>query len=177
MENVYNNKNLIFDETEDIKTISNNNNDKTISDYELNENSLENILLYRSLYIIKRKFEIYKNVINEIYNEYDISIDKINYHPKVNVEDFDKIAYKIFDKINGLIVNNNNAKDIFFNNLIDNGNNKDKMKDIFTYIKNLLIDDDYKNLKKYNEIYYNKKIKPFEKKFIENYNNKDENKS
>ena len=69
MEIVYNNKYLIFDETEIIKTISNNNIDKTISDYELNENSLENILLYRSLYIIKRKFEIYKNVINEIYND------------------------------------------------------------------------------------------------------------
>ena len=175
MKNINNNK--IFDETENIKSFSINNNDKTMSDYELNEISLENILLYRSLYIIKRKFEIYKNVINEIYNEYDVNIDKINNHPKINVEDFDKIAFKIFDKINCFIINNNNAKDIFFNNLIDNGNNKDKMKDIFSYIKNLLIEDDYKNLKKYNEIYYNKKIKPFEKKSIEYFDNKEEIKS
>ena len=71
------------------------------------EDSFEILTLYRSIYIIKRKFEIYKIQIKQIYNKYNINEFNnnigINFYV-INTDNFYLIAKEIFNIINCFII-------------------------------------------------------------------------
>lgn len=132
----------------------------------------EMMALYRSLYILKRKFEIYKNQIMEIYNKYNIHEidinDNINYYV-VNIDNFDTIGLEIFENINLYIIQIYNPKDLYIANLYLNDERKYEMINIFKFLKDYIIKNN--NFEKYNQIFYDKKIKP---NFIEKEKDKNE---
>ena len=82
------------------------------------EDSFEILTLYRSIYIIKRKFEIYKIQIKQIYNKYNINEFNnnigINFYV-INTDNFYLIAKEIFNIINCFIIQIHNPRDIFIN--------------------------------------------------------------
>ena len=124
------------------------------------EDSFEILTLYRSIYIIKRKFEIYKIQIKQIYNKYNINEFNnnigINFYI-INTDNFDLIAKEIFETINCFIIQIHNPKDIFIN-LFLTDEKKKEMNNIIKKIQYFLFQN--KNIQKYNEIFFTKKIKP-----------------
>ena len=125
------------------------------------ENSFEMMALYRSLYIIKRKFEIYKDKIMEIYKKYNINEidfkDNRN-HYIINIDNFDTIGLEIFENINLCIIQIYKPKDLYIANLYLNDERKYEMINIFKSLKNYILKNN--NFEKYNKIFYDKKIKP-----------------
>ena len=150
----------------------NNIQDEIIESNDPCQNSFEMMALYRSLYILKRKFEIYKNQIMEIYNKYNIHEidinDNINYYV-VNIDNFDTIGLEIFENINLYIIQIYNPKDLYIANLYLNDERKYEMINIFKFLKDYIIKNN--NFEKYNQIFYDKKIKP---NFIEKEKDKNE---
>ena len=150
----------------------NNIQDEIIESNDPCQNSFEMMALYRSLYILKRKFEIYKNQIMEIYNKYNIHEidinDNINYYV-VNIDNFDTIGLEIFENINLYIIQIYNPKDLYIANLYLNDERKYEMINIFKFLKDYIIKNN--NFEKYNQIFYDKKIKP---NFVEKEKDKNE---
>ena len=124
------------------------------------EDSFEILTLYRSIYIIKRKFEIYKIQIKQIYNKYNINEFNnnigINFYV-INTDNFYLIAKEIFNIINCFIIQIHNPRDIFIN-LFLTDEKKKEMNNIIHKIQNFLFQNN--NIQKYNEIFFTKKIKP-----------------
>ena len=89
-------------------------------------------ILYRSLYILKKKFEIYKNEINKLYILYFVK-DKNNYNnirnKIIKLSSFKQLLEEVFNLTNISIF---------------------KMSSL-----NIISE----KIQKYNEIYYNKKLK------------------
>ena len=131
------------------------------------ENSLEILILYRSLYIIKEKFLLYKERIKKIYDKYNIYNN--NYKLKedikiyqINKKDFIKITDEVLKDINLLIIKYINPKDIFLSKVLI----EKKSKETIPLIKEILNWLEKNNngkfsIKKYNKIFFNKKIRPF----------------
>ena len=126
-----------------------------------NENSFETMSLYRSIYIIKRKFEIYDIQIKDIYNKYNINeFDNnlgINFYI-INIDKFELILNEIFENINCLIFEIHHPKDIFISNLYRTEEKKKEMRVVFQKIQNYLFENNH--IEKYNKIFYIRKIKP-----------------
>ena len=133
------------------------------------ENSLELLILYRSLYIIKQKFSLFKERVKSIYDKYNIYKDnfKLNKNIKIyqiNKNDFVQVTDEVLKDLNILIIKYINPKDIFLSKVVI----EDKMKEtipIIQEILNWLTNNNNNNgkfsIKKYNKIFFNKKIKPF----------------
>ena len=123
------------------------------------QSSLEVMVLYRSLYILKRKFEIYKDALYQIYKKYEILYQNkqstTKYQIKVNVDNFERILKEIFDLIATMIIPMDNPKDVFVSNLLITNEQKIQMLKIihqlYLYIK--------ERVDKYNRIFYDKKIR------------------
>lgn len=123
------------------------------------QSSLEVMVLYRSLYILKRKFEIYKEPLYQIYKKYEILYQNkqsiTQYQIKVNVDNFEKILKEIFDLISTIIIPMDNPKDVFVSNLLITNEQRIQMLKIihqlYLYIK--------ERIDKYNKIFYDKKIR------------------
>ena len=125
------------------------------------ENSCETQILYRSIYIIKKKFEIYKTKINEIYKKYNINEFDDNLGMNfyiININNFELLIREIFKVINCIMIQINNPKNIFISNLYLTKEIKNEMNHIFQIMKNYLLQNN--NIEKYNHIFFNKKIKP-----------------
>lgn len=154
---------------EDVKTIGNNNNFNKRR-YEESENieeikitdDLNLILLHRSLYILKKKFEKYKPQFKEIYNKYsekifdfegnkgeilenEILVEKSQV-PKILVELMNKGKFELATLKNIKDAINKELK--YYNNNINIEDNL--MKEFMEYIN--------ENRRKYNYIYKEKKI-------------------
>ena len=130
------------------------------------ENSLETLILYRSLYIIKQKFSSYKDKLKNIYTKYNIdNIDKNlidqNYNSyQINKKDFVSVTTEILKEINLIIIKFLNPKEIFISGvLIEN-----KIKEMTSIIENiyncLQKGENNFSIEYYNNIFYNKKILP-----------------
>ena len=139
--------------------------------------SIETIILYRSLYILKKKFELKKPKIKILYNSFNLdknsNVNQYNSY-QVNIENFVIIAETIFKECNLLLTTLTNPKDIFLSNIFININQKmEEMNDILNEIKNYITDENNNLAKKYNNLFYEKKIKPnLIKNFLENKNSK-----
>ena len=138
-------------------------NNKEIDLCEEQKKSIEALILYRSLYILKKKFESRKEIIRKIYNSFNLDINANvpkYFSYQVSIDNFDIIAKIVFEKCNIILTILNNPKDILLSNLFLNLNKKmEEMTEIFKEIKEYILDEKNSLVKKYNILYYEKKIK------------------
>ena len=125
--------------------------------------SIETLILYRSLYILKKKFELGKETIRKIYNSFNIdpneNVSKYCSY-QVSIDNFIIIAKTVFEKCNMLLIVINNPKDILLSNLFLDVNKKiEEMTSILKEIKEYITNEENPLVKKYNSLYYDKKIK------------------
>ena len=115
-------------------------------------------ILYRSLYILKKKFEIYKNEINKLYILYFVK-DKNNYNnirnKIIKLSSFKQLLEEIFNLTNISIFKMSSLNELFVLNCIPETNRKERLNKAIEKINNFISD----KIQKYNEIYYNKKLK------------------
>ena len=120
-------------------------------------NSIQTLILYRSLYLLKQKFAVNKHKLIEFYKEYNINTNnnKIFFY-QINKGDFAKITELVFKQINLLIIKIHNPKDIFLSKVIKT----DKIEEMICVLQviQVLINTNSVNIKNYNQIYFNKKI-------------------
>ena len=143
--------------------------------------SIETLILYRSLYILKKKFDSRKEIIKKIYDSFNLdsneNVEKYSSY-QVSIDNFDIIAKTVFEKCSILLIILNNPKDILLSSLFLNLNKKlEEMAAIFKEIKEYILDEKNSLVKKYNSLFYDKKIKvKMIKDTIELKQNKSENK-
>lgn len=141
------------------------------------EENIEIMILYRSLYLLKKKFEISKSNINIIYTDYNINkskrIDEFG-SCQIDINFLDEIIFLVFKEMNLFILQLNSPKDLFLSNFLITNKGEDEMKLIAKDIKLEIIEKELN--KKYNRIFYEKKIKPLfnKKEIIENVKENDE---
>ena len=148
-------------------------NDDNIDKQEISkqiENSLELLILYRSLYIIKQKFSLFKERIKNIYDKYNIYQNnfKLNTDIKIyqiNKKDFVQVTDEVLKDLNLILINYSNPKDIFLSKVIQDQKIKENIsiiQEILNWLTNNTNNNNGKNtFKNYNKIFFNKKIKPF----------------
>ena len=125
--------------------------------------SIDALILYRSLYILKKKFESRKEIIKKIYDSFNLdsneNVEKYASY-QVSIDNFDIIAKTVFEKCNILLIILNNPKDILLSNLFLNLTKKvDEMVSIFREMKAHILDEKKSLVQKYNSLFYDKKIK------------------
>ena len=131
------------------------------------ENSLELLVLYRSLYIIKQKFSLFKERIKNIYDKYNRYKNNLKLNTdikiyQVNKKDFIQITNEVLKDLNLIIIKYSNPKDIFLSKLIL----EKKMNETIPIIQEILNwltnnNNGKFSIKSYNKIFFNKKIKPY----------------
>ena len=148
-------------------------NDENINKQEISkqiENSLELLILYRSLYIIKQKFSLFKERIKNIYDKYNIYQNnfKLNADIKIfqiNKKDFIQVTEEVLKDLNLIVINYSNPKDIFLSKVILEQKSKESqsiIQQILDWLTNNKNNNNGKiSFKNYNKIFFNKKIKPF----------------
>ena len=124
-----------------------------------NEDSKELITIYRSLYILKKKFEKYKNEISKIYTKFFVK-DKNNYNnircKIIKISSFKPLLEEICHLVNMSIVKISSSNELFISDLVVQKIQNEKLNDSIEQINNYITD----KLKYYNNIFYTKKIKP-----------------
>ena len=147
------------------------------------ESSLELLILYRSLYIIKEKFGLFKERIKNVYDKYNIYKNNYKLNSDIKIyqidkKDFVQVTDEVFKDINILIIKYLNPKDIFLSKVML-GNKIDEslliLKEILDWLTNN--NNEKYSIKNYNTIFFDKKIKPFIQENLEYENiNENENK-
>ena len=125
---------------------------------EINDEHISFNIICRSLYILKKKFEIYKNDINKVYTKYFVK-DKSDYNnfsiPIIKITSFKDLLEEIFHLINISIFKLSSMNELFISNFIPESKNEERLKEAIEKINYFITD----KIRKYNEIFYNKKIK------------------
>ena len=145
----------------------------------LNKIKLDSIhleILYRSLYILKKKFEKYKNDIKSIYTKYypeqNKSLTQSDF-PIIKIVNFFPLLQEIFEKIKITIPRLTDIKTLFNYDISKfDKNSKEHLESIKLMEKNIFLNNK-KNLEKYNKIFYSKKIEPIVDYFIRRGNGND----
>ena len=122
---------------------------------------INSIILERSKYLINKKFEKYNIVISKIYSKYNINksrrIDILG-SPQIDINNLSQILIIILKEINLFLLELSSPKDIFISFFLITSQKENEMEGI---IKNLQHEIIIKNLtEKYNNIFYEEKIKP-----------------
>ena len=158
----------------EIKNINNQDNNEISKQV---ENSLELLILYRSIYIIKQKFSLFKERIKNIYQQYNIYKDNIKLKTnikiyQIGINNFVKVTDEVLQDLNLLLIKYLNPKDIFLSKILIERKREESKKIIKEILKWLLNDNNNgKNMiKNYNIKFFNKKIKPYIEEEI-NYEN------
>ena len=130
------------------------------------EQSIDIMILFRSLYLIKKKFEMYKSNINKIYSYYNINkskrIDAFGSY-QININSLEDIIIQILKEINCFLLKLTSPKDLFLSHFLITNQKIEEMSLIIKELKNEIIEKELTT--KYNRIFYDKKIKPlFQKK-------------
>ena len=141
------------------------------------ENSLELLILYRSIYIIKQKFSLFKERIKNIYQKYNTynSIIKFKTNIKIyqiHIKNFVEVTDEVLQDLNLLIIKYLNPKDIFLSRILIE-KKREETKKIIKEILNWLLNDNNNGkdlIRNYNINFFNKKIKPYIEEDI-NYEN------
>ena len=131
------------------------------------KNSIQELIKRRSLYILKKKFEIYKNQISQIYNEYKQRSLNLTVIPTNNIYD---VISNIMKICQFLPISSNNFNELITADLMTSSSRKKSeyyIKDICEFTKNKITE--------YNHIFYERKIKEIQiKKEIDLLNKDDE---
>ena len=91
---------------------------------------------------------------------------------QISIDNFEIVAKTIFEKSNILLTIVNNPKDILLSNIFLNLNKKiEEMTGIFKEIKEYIIDTKNSLVKKYNTLFYEKKIKIKKMIYVKNLKN------
>ena len=154
------------------KNYINNSNEKEISKQV--ENSLELLILYRSIYIIKQKFSLFKERIQKIYSKFNTFKGEFKFETnlkiyQINIENFVEVTYEVLQDLNLLLIKYLNPKDIFLSKILIE-KKRDEMKRIIKEILNWLLNENNNGnnlIKNYNIKFFNKKIKPYLKEDID----------
>ena len=141
------------------------------------ENSLELLILYRSIYIIKQKFSLFKERIKNIYQKYNTYNSNIKFKTntkiyQIHIKNFVEVTDEVLQDLNLLIIKYLNPKDIFLSRILIE-KKREETKKIIKEILNWLLNDNNNGkdlIRNYNINFFNKKIKPYIEKDI-NYEN------
>ncbi len=116
-------------------------------------------IICRSLFILKSKFEIYKNEINKLYTKYFVK-DKNNYNNNtfkiIKKDSFKNLLEEICNLINISIFKITSMNELFMSNFIPEIRNEERQNKAIEKINNYITD----KIRKYNQIYFTRKIKP-----------------
>jgi len=126
-----------------------------------NLNETDNLflmILHRSLYILKKKFELHKSEINSIYEEHS---EKKKFNKILNTDNFIGVLHKIFKtcKVNFLDINQ--PSDLFKAEIIENYS-EEKLRMIEKHIKSFML----RSRKYYNDRFKYKREKEFYEIFL-----------
>ena len=140
---------------------NNNNSQKNI--IKIKSDSIRLELLYRSLCILKKKFEKFKRDISSIYHKYypekNQSLEQDDF-PIIKVVNFFPLVQEIFDKIKITIPRIHDINTIFnYDKSKFDKNSKEHLESIQLMEKSLF-SHNKKELMKYNSKFYSKKIEP-----------------
>ena len=141
------------------------------------ENSLELLILYRSIYIIKQKFSLFKERIKNIYQKYNTYNSNIKFKTnikiyQIHIKNFVEVTDEVLQDLNLLIIKYLNPKDIFLSRILIE-KKREETKKIIKEILNWLLNDNNNGkdlIRNYNINFFNKKIKPYIEEDI-NYEN------
>ena len=141
------------------------------------ENSLELLILYRSIYIIKQKFSLFKERIKNIYQKYNTYNSNIKFKTntkiyQIHIKNFVEVTDEVLQDLNLLIIKYLNPKDIFLSRILKE-KKREETKKIIKEILNWLLNDNNNGkdlIRNYNINFFNKKIKPYIEEDI-NYEN------
>ena len=152
----------------------NNNSTKNINKIKLDSIHLE--LLYRSLYIIKKKFDKYKTEINSIYTKYypgpKNSVNQ-NAFPITKIVNFFPLLQDIFDQIKITIPRIHDIYTLFNYDISKFDKNSKEHLESIKLMEKSLFANNKKDLIKYNNKFYTKKIEPIVDYFIRKGNGDD----
>ena len=122
------------------------------------EDSGFTLISYRSLYLLKKKFEKYNSEINKLYTVYFFK-DKNNYnnirHKIIKITSFKQLLEEVLNLTNISILKITSLNELFISNLIPENERQEKVNKTIDEINNFILD----KIQKYNEIYYNKNLK------------------
>ena len=132
------------------------------------ENSLELLILYRSIYIIKQKFSLFKERIKNIYQKYNTYNSNIKFKTntkiyQIHIKNFAEVTDEVLQDLNLLLIKYLNPKDIFLSRIIIE-KKREETKKIIKEILNWLLNDNNNGkdlIRNYNINFFNKKIKPY----------------
>ena len=130
-------------------------------------------LLYRSLYILKSKFSKYKKDITSIYLKYYPNPTNTKNFPIINIFSFFPLLQEIFDQIKITIPRLNDINTIFNYDISKFDKNSKEHLELIKLIEKNLVENNKKNIEKYNKKFYTKKIEPIVNYFIQKGNNDD----
>ena len=150
----------------------NNSNEQEIS--KQMENSFELLILYRSIYILKQKFSLFKERIQKIYSKFNTFKSELKFETnikiyQINIGNFIEVTYEVLQDLNLLLIKYLNPKDIFLSKILIE-KKRDEMKRIIKEILNWLLNENNNGnnlIKNYNIKFFNKKIKPYLKEDID----------
>ena len=122
---------------------------------------IDTIILERSKYLINKKFEKYNKEITKIYSKFNINksrrIDILG-SPQIDINNLGQILILVLKEINLFLLELSSPKDIFISFFLINSQKENEMEGIATKFQHEIIS---KNLtEKYNNIFYEEKIKP-----------------
>ena len=131
--------------------------------------AINEIILERSKFLLTKKFEKYSSQISKIYSQFNINksrrIDALG-SPQIDVNYLDQVIILILKEVNLFLLELSSPKDIFISFFLITSQKENEMEGIIKIIQNEIIS---KNLtEKYNNIFYEEKIKPM---FIKYQNN------
>ena len=130
---------------------------------------LDEIILERSKFLLTKKFEKYSSQISKIYSQFNINksrrIDVLG-SPQIDVNYLDQVIILILKEVNLFLLELSSPKDIFVSFFLITSQKENEMEGIIKIIQHEIVS---KNLtEKYNNIFYEEKIKPM---FIKYHNN------
>ena len=133
-------------------------------------------ILYRSLYILKKKFEKFKKEINSIYIKYYPEQDKPadqNDFPIIKIVNFFPLLQDIFEKIKITIPRIHDINTLFNYDISKFDKNSKEHLESIKLMEKTLFSQNKKELIKYNSKFYSKKIEPIVDYFVRKGNGDD----
>ena len=133
-------------------------------------------ILYRSLYILKKKFEKFKKEINSIYIKYYPEQDKTadqNDFPIIKIVNFFPLLQDIFEKIKITIPRIHDINTLFNYDISKFDKNSKEHLESIKLMEKTLFSQNKKELIKYNSKFYSKKIEPIVDYFVRKGNGDD----
>ena len=140
----------------------------------IKSDSIRLAILYRSLYILKKKFEKFKKEVNNVYDKYyggeKKKLESYD-HRVIRTTNFFPLVQEIFKEMMITIPRIINPSDIFYFDIVNFDPNDASHTESIKLMEKIVLDKN--NLEKYNKIYYNRRIKPLVESFFKNKNNDD----